>query len=241
MTDHPPLRWLFTLKSPTGRLARWSLLLQSYNLTFGYTPGKQNVVADTLTRPPCDDIDCKIECNHIEIELPRMGSAEFRAAQVEDSHIFKIINSFESNDNNTALYTNRGYMMVDGILYRYCSDEDNENGQLVIPEELRKDILFKYHNDPTAGHYCIQKTISRITPFFYWSGMRNDIEKYVKNCEECKKYKPSNLKPLSLLQTVASNKRFEVVAVDLFGPLPRTIDAHQWILIVEDLCSRWVE
>ena len=81
LTDHQPLRWLFTLKSPTGRLARWSLLLQSYNLTFGYTPGKQNVVADTLSRPPCDDIVCKIECNHIEIELPRIGSAEFRAAQ----------------------------------------------------------------------------------------------------------------------------------------------------------------
>ena len=49
------------------------------------------------------------------------------------------------------------------------------------------------------------------------------------------------MKLLGLLQTVASNKRFEVVAVDLFGPLPRTNDGHQWILIVADLCSRWVE
>ena len=54
--------------------------------------------------------------------------------------------------------------MVDGILYRYCSGEDSENGQLVIPNKLRSDILYKHHNDPIAGHYAIDKTISRITP-----------------------------------------------------------------------------
>lgn len=54
LTDHQPLKWLFSLKSPTGRLARWALQLQPYNIQFGYTPGKKNVVADTLSRPPCN-------------------------------------------------------------------------------------------------------------------------------------------------------------------------------------------
>ena len=131
--------------------------------------------------------------------------------------------------------------MVDGILYRYCSGEDSENGQLVIPNKLRSDILYKHHNDPIAGHYGIDKTISRITPNFYWSGLRADVTKYVKSCDECKKYKPSNLKPVGLLKTMSSNMRFEVIAVDLFGPLPKTSDGFQWVLIVEDICSRWVE
>jgi hypothetical protein len=39
ITDHQPLRWLMTLKSPTGRLARWALQLQPYNLSIEYTQG----------------------------------------------------------------------------------------------------------------------------------------------------------------------------------------------------------
>ncbi|GFY00398.1 retrovirus-related Pol polyprotein from transposon 297 [Trichonephila clavipes] len=52
-SDHQPLRWLMKLKSPSERLARWALQLQSFNLNMEYIPGKSNVVADMLSRPAC--------------------------------------------------------------------------------------------------------------------------------------------------------------------------------------------
>ena len=33
VTDHEPLRWLMTTQNLTGKLARWSLLLQEYDFT----------------------------------------------------------------------------------------------------------------------------------------------------------------------------------------------------------------
>lgn len=243
LTDHQPLRWLFSLKSPTGRLARWAMLLQSYNLCFNYTPGKQNVIADTLSRPPCSQDICTecCECNAVHIDFPRKGLEDFRKSQLEDECLKNIISSFENNDENVFRHTNRGYIMVDGILYRFCSEQDSENGQLVIPKSLRHEILQKYHSNPVSGHYGVDKTINRIAPLFYWPGMRLEITNFVKSCDECKRYKPSSMKPIGLLQTLSSNKRFEIIAVDLFGPLPRTSEGYQWILIVEDICSRWVE
>lgn len=243
-TDHQPLKWLFSLKSPTGRLARWSLELQSYNIIFGYTPGKQNVIADTLSRPPCSNethTDIRCECFSISIDFPKQGAAEIRTAQLEDTDIKNIIDSFEADDENVLRHTNRGYLLLDGVLYRYCSDQDSELGQLVVPKSMRENILKRFHDDPMAGHYGIDKTIHRIAQHYYWSGMRSQIAKYVKSCLECQRYKSTNLKPAGLLQTVASGQRFEVIAIDLVGPLPRTSRGNQWILVVEDICSRWVE
>ena len=49
-TDHNPLTFLNRLKSKNQRLLRWSLLLQSYNLDIKHIRGKDNVVADALSR-----------------------------------------------------------------------------------------------------------------------------------------------------------------------------------------------
>ena len=223
LTDHQPLKWLFSLKSPTGRLARWALQLQMFNLTFNYTPGRQNSVADTLSRPPNNQHT--IEYMYVSIDFPRKGAEDFRKAQLEDDYIKTIINSFENNDENVIRYTSRGFIILDGILYRFCANEDTENGQLVVPESMTNTILYNYHDEPTAGHaghYGVSRTIDRITAHYYWPKMRAEITDYVRACLQCKKYKPSNTKPTGLLQTVSSNKRFEIDAIYLFGPLPKT-------------------
>jgi hypothetical protein len=52
MTDHNALRFLLDHRNPRGRLARWLMALQEFDIVIKYRPAAQNVVADTLCRNP---------------------------------------------------------------------------------------------------------------------------------------------------------------------------------------------
>ena len=49
-TDHNPLVFLNKMKNKNQRLTRWSLALQEYPLHIEHIKGKDNVIADSLSR-----------------------------------------------------------------------------------------------------------------------------------------------------------------------------------------------
>ena len=51
-TDHNPLTFLSSLKCPNQRLMRWTLFLQAHSLDVRHIKGKENVIADALSRAP---------------------------------------------------------------------------------------------------------------------------------------------------------------------------------------------
>jgi hypothetical protein len=240
ITDHQALRWLMTIKSPTGRLARWALQLQPYNLTIKYTPGKTNVVADTLSRPPGGEV---IAVAAVALDFPSRGAADIRQEQLKDEGLKKIVGCFEAHNQteDVSYWTNKGYLMMNGILHRYSPESEEEEAQLVVPEHEWPEIMKIYHDAPMAGHYGADRTIRRISRRYFWRNMRAYITNYVKRCLECQRYKIANLKPAGLLQTTVMNQRFEIIAFDLFGPLPKSDDNKVWVFVVEDIASRWVE
>ena len=66
-TDHQALVWLFSLKEPKGRIARWIEILSSYDFTILHRPGKKHGNADGMSRCPlpneclCAEVDT-LEC-----------------------------------------------------------------------------------------------------------------------------------------------------------------------------------
>jgi hypothetical protein len=49
-TDHNPLTFLHRMKNKNQRILRWCLTLQEFNMTVKHIKGKDNVIADTLSR-----------------------------------------------------------------------------------------------------------------------------------------------------------------------------------------------
>ncbi|KAL2094915.1 hypothetical protein ACEWY4_009634 [Coilia grayii] len=50
--DHNPLTFLHSFQNPNQRLMRWCIFLQPYHLEIKHIKGKENVVADALSRAP---------------------------------------------------------------------------------------------------------------------------------------------------------------------------------------------
>ncbi|GBM26817.1 Transposon Ty3-I Gag-Pol polyprotein [Araneus ventricosus] len=242
-SDHQPLNWIMKLKSPSGRLARWALQLQSFDLNLEYIPGKSNVVADMLSRLDYDQKIPSCEENTVSIDFPARSPMEIREEQLKDEDLRKIIRCFENDDKNVnhANWLERGYLMNQGVLYRFSHDSESEEAQLVVPTHERDKILKEHHDSPNAAHYGSDGIYQRIAKHYFWIGMRKFITNYVKNCLDCARLKASNQTPAGLLQTPVQAQRFETIAIDLFGPLPESKNKKKWILVVEDVATRWVE
>lgn len=55
-SDHNPLTFLHSLQSPNQRLIRWSPFLQPFPLEIRHIKGVENVLADALSRAPCESL-----------------------------------------------------------------------------------------------------------------------------------------------------------------------------------------
>lgn len=80
---------------------------------------------------------------------------------------------------------NSDYCIKDGKLYRHFFDrydftepELADPWKLCIPTPRRCEILQEGHDQPTAGHLGVAKTIARIARHYYWPGMFREIANY---------------------------------------------------------------
>lgn len=64
-TDHQALVWLFSLKEPKRRIARWIEILSQYNFSIQYRPGKKHGNADSLSQMCINPKQCTCENNEI--------------------------------------------------------------------------------------------------------------------------------------------------------------------------------
>ncbi|KAH8272257.1 hypothetical protein KR018_008420, partial [Drosophila ironensis] len=143
--------------------------------------GKLNVVADALSRQPLAEERCGIAQDAVQQE----------EEPGKDGWIGEILEKIRATPRKYPDYLQEG-----GSLYRHlphrAGSEDVAAWRLCVPGQQRERVL-RDHDEPTAGHMGVRKTIARISARYFWPGLQRDARKYVAACELCQRYKPSQL------------------------------------------------
>lgn len=252
VTDHHALCWLSTLKNLTGRLGRWILRLQEYDFSVTYKSGKKHLDADALSR-------CPLSPSHTACVTPPAKALplapvssiavgerfELKKLQQEDHYCQSIVDRLSGRTqppNSRLRRQQTKFRVVDGVLHRQNYHPTGEKWVPVVPRALQQKILEAFHDDATAGHLGYQKTYDRIRARFFWPGMSTSVSKYVASCTSCQRRKRPTSPPAGQLQPISCPAEpFEVVGIDLYGPLPRTPTGYRWIVTAVDHLTRYSE
>jgi len=154
-TDHSTIRFLMKKPITNGRITKWLLLLQEFNITIVYKPSKENQVADFLFRLDnkgenilIDEIFPDENLFSISTNSPWFANiANYLTTKIFPPHFSpkekKRVFKMSAPDSWIREYL--FYIGPEMIIYR-CVRED---------EML--DILKACHNEPCRGHFIEQR------------------------------------------------------------------------------------
>lgn len=132
-------------------------------------------------------------------------------------------------------------ILIDNLLYYKWNTSHNEVLLLVAPREVRSVIFQQLHENRTAGHLGRERTLRSIKRRVYWPGMSSDVRRWCKECDICARAKTGpGLGRSSLCQSV-TGAPLDRIGIDIVGPLPVTNDGNEYIIVLCDYFTKWVE
>lgn len=217
VTDHSSLRWLQNLKEPHGKLARWAVRLQAFDIKFEHRPGKEMDAPDALSRATDMVVINK------EVTTDDKWYRKTRKV-AKDGRLDR-------------------YKYENGYLYRrgkYDTRTGDRLWTIVIPRELVPEVLKEKHDQ--SSHMGYWKTLKAIKNTYYWQNMSKDIYQYVTKCEICRTCKQTNeqtrVEGGEYRDPCQPGRMF---SIDVIGPLPPSKKKrHRFAVVCIDVFSRYV-
>jgi hypothetical protein len=161
-TDHVAIKYLMNKPITNGRVTRWFLLLQEFDITILDKPGKDNVVVDFLSRiisnenePPVEDFFPDEHLFAVSTNSPWFADiANFLAAG-------KLLHHLTPKERQSIVRKSEIFSWIDGCLFYTGPD-------LIIRRCVREDevheILKSCHDGPCGGHFADKRNWVQGTP-----------------------------------------------------------------------------
>ena len=253
-TDHLPLVSIFKKETKDATINRWTLLAQEYEIQIHYVPGKDNILADALSRLPMkmetvENFDNKLaeRVNTIDHELysylPEKipwTKEELQIAQEEDENCVNIKNLLRKPKRSSE--TILKFRIIRNILYVYrVIKRSSGTDEVLVPYVPNKliDKAFKIiHMDTTAGHQGFDRTLSIFRKNFYNKDETSIIKNKCELCTACIRAK-SHPSLVPIKKYPVPIQPFDTISTDILGPLPITTNDNKFILVIRDYTTRY--
>ncbi len=230
ITDHRTLQFLHTQSTPTGRHARWLDTLAEYNVKFVYKPGKDNIVADALSRRPPDTEAIAVGINVLATAAPQAKQwlQTIRQSYPADPWFGAV------HQQLSAGVASKKFELRNGLIYLKHTD------RICLPDkqQLRLDVLHDCHDIAISGHQGTHKTLELVKRQWHWPGLDKFVTDYVTQCDSCQRNKSSRQATAGLLQPLpVPDSPWQSVSMDFIVALPKS-DQYDAIVTFTDRMTK---
>ena len=168
------------------------LSLQKYDIHLVYLAGKENILADTLSRAhleemtddiPEEELTAQVHMVYENAPATKSRLEEIKEETAKDPGLKKVTkcvmegwpNSKDNIPNEAKSYWSfrEELSIINGIVFK--------GERLVIPEVMRKKVLEQLHQ----AHMGIEKTKWRARATIFWPQINQQTENMVEKCSTC--------------------------------------------------------
>ena len=241
-SDHKPLESIIKkpLANTPPRLQRMLLRLQKYDIDLTYKPGKEMLLADTLSRAHLSDIAEEINEEEMTAQIHMVTSSKsipdkqlvlIKEETKKDEELQRLITYIEMGWPNKKMKVHMSVKQFWPIKEELSviGDIVFKGERIIIPRSVRKTILANLHQ----AHLGIEKTKLRARETVFWPGINNDIEQVVQSCNICLESRNMHAKE-PMLTSVIPEYPFEIVGTDLFF-----WNGQEYIIVVDYYSRFW--
>ena len=227
-----------------------------YDITFVHIKGKDNILADAISRLCTTDIYEKaIETQHSHaakttttqldetveqiwhvnssplLQSLNMSSTTLCALQKQDKFCKNKVHELHAGIYSTF------YLNNDIILKQTLVGNNLEAYTTVVPLALTNTLLHNFHN--CRGHQGCARTLNALKRRFWWKGMQRDIKYHISNCITCSKSLP-NISCHHQLHLEIHKVPFACISIDTIGKLPTTSSGNRYAPTCIDLLTSYI-
>jgi hypothetical protein len=216
-TDNSAVTAIFRARDPVGRIARWIYILSEYDFDLKHRAGKENHVADALSRLPV--VAVAVE----EDQSP--GPITFDAVE-------KYLTGDNNLDSPRMRREARNYVIdSSGSLFRRT-----KLGNVKVLRSIGEvhDVLRVLHDQ--LGHFGFNSVWDWVRERFWAKSLYRDVKQFISSCVECQSY--SFRRPL--YQFTGQSKISGILTswyLDCVGPFNRSPVGNAYLLVMVEPLS----